>query len=190
MALRIQRLPTEWTGRAAGPYKRLGTTHERAGLRRINPNSKQIWPLFSIVGQLHVLAVLRWRLRLDHHRIGGRIPGQCHRPHAEELDDGFLERELVHGVGVRRRLDRVEQVIEPMSESRDLDLFESDADQCAAFSGLEEESSIAGLTERSGKETIRAIKDEESTCHQTHRSAYGPGTVLLPMSTRAAPRVN
>ncbi len=188
MALRIQRLATEWTGRAAGPDKRLGTTHERAGLRRIDPDAKQIWPLFSIVGQLHVLAVLRWCLRLDHHRIGGGIPGQCHRAHAEELDDGFLERELVNGGGVHRRLDRVEQVIEPMSEGRDLHLFESDADQCAAFSGLEEEGSIPRLTESSGEETIRGIKDEESSCHRTHRSACGPGTVLVPMSTRAAPR--
>jgi len=190
VALRIQRLATKWTARAAGPDQRLGTANKRARLRSVDPDSEQIWPLFGIVGQLHVVAVLRGRLRLDHDRLGSRIPGQRHGPHAEELDNGFIERELVNGIAVRWRVDRVKQIIQPMSEGRDLNLLESDAYQRAALSGLEKEGSIAGLTERSGEETIGTIENKESPCHRAHRSACRPGTVLVLMSTMAVSSVN
>ena len=85
-------------------------------------------------------------------------------------------RRLIVGMRIgARRLDRVEQIVEPRRERRHLDLLESHADERPALARLEVERAIARLTDRAGHESIGFIEDEEASCHATHPTGSRDG---------------
>jgi hypothetical protein len=185
MTLRLERLATEGAGRPSGTDEDLGTPHERARRRRIDPHAQQVRSLVGIVRQLGILAVLGRGLCLDNDRLASCVPGQRHGTYPEELHDRLLERDGVSVRGRLRRVDRIEQEVQALGQGRDLHLLDADADEGTALSRLEVELPRARLADGAGNESVGVVEDEEPSCHRAHRSVWRAGTVLVQMSTTA-----
>ena len=104
------------------------------------------------------------------------------------IDDRPVQVAIVGGRRARRRLDRLEQVVEAVRQRRDLGLLQPNADHRAALAGLEVERPIAGLADGPGDESVRVVEDEETACHRPHPTPTGTARMGPQMGTRARRR--
>ena len=164
MAFGIQGLAAERARGPAGRHQRLGTPHEITRLRGTDAHAEQVRTLWLVVGDLDVISILSFGLRLDDHRVPTRVPGERHGADAEEVDHRLLERRCLvasgrSGIGA----DRIEELVEASRERSDLCLLQGHADDGSALACLEVEGTVAGLADRADDELVGLVEDEEAS---------------------------
>ena len=164
MAFGIEGLTAEWAGGPAGRNKRLGTAHEITRLDGTDAHPEQVRSLWLVVGDLDVIPILAFGLRLDDHRVATRVPRERHGADPKEVDHRLLERQCLvaagrNGIGAHR----IEELIEASGERSDLRLLHGHADDGSALARLEMEGTIACLADRADDELVGLVEDEEAS---------------------------